>query len=64
MVYGIFLSFGEFGPGNNLGLLAAKSCPTAVRGQFYGAAAAIGKIGAFVGTWGEFCIPLRGRIVY
>lgn len=51
VVYGIFLSFGEFGPGNCLGLLAAKSGPTAVRGQFYGVAAAIGKIGAFVGTW-------------
>ncbi|KAF5382045.1 hypothetical protein D9615_004324 [Tricholomella constricta] len=51
VVYGIFLSFGEFGPGNNLGLLASKSSPTAVRGQFYGLAAAIGKIGAFVGTW-------------
>jgi len=35
-------------------LLASKSSPTAVRGQFYGFAAAIGKIGAFVGTWGEF----------
>jgi len=41
------------GPGNCLGLLASKTSPTAVRGQFYGAAAAIGKIGAFVGTWGE-----------
>jgi len=51
VVYGIFLSFGEFGPGNCLGLLAAKSGPTAVRGQFYGVAAAIGKVGAFVGTW-------------
>ncbi|KAG6813907.1 hypothetical protein H0H92_005756 [Tricholoma furcatifolium] len=51
VVYGIFLSFGEFGPGSNLGLLASKSCPTGVRGQFYGMAAAIGKIGAFVGTW-------------
>ncbi|KAG6842286.1 hypothetical protein C0991_010574 [Blastosporella zonata] len=50
-VYGIFLSFGEFGPGCNLGLLASKSSPTAVRGQFYGTAAAIGKVGAFVGTW-------------
>ena len=39
------------GPGNCLGMLAAKSGPTAVRGQFYGVAAAIGKIGAFVGTW-------------
>jgi hypothetical protein len=54
VVYGIFLSFGEFGPGNNLGLLASKSCPTAFRGHFYGIAAAIGKIGAFVGTWGKF----------
>ncbi|KAG7095028.1 hypothetical protein E1B28_005819 [Marasmius oreades] len=51
VVYGIFLSLGELGPGNNLGLLASKSSPTAVRGQFYGVAAAIGKIGAFVGTW-------------
>ncbi|KAF8638308.1 hypothetical protein AX17_002328 [Amanita inopinata Kibby_2008] len=51
VVYGIFLSFGEVGPGNCLGLLASKTCPTAVRGQFYGIAAAIGKVGAFVGTW-------------
>lgn len=52
VVYGIFLSFGEFGPGNCFGMLAAKTGPTAVRGQFYGFAAAIGKIGAFAGTWG------------
>lgn len=32
-------------------MLAAKSGPTAVRGQYYGIAAAVGKIGAFVGTW-------------
>ncbi|EIN09771.1 MFS general substrate transporter [Punctularia strigosozonata HHB-11173 SS5] len=51
VVYGIFLSFGEVGPGNCLGMLAAKSGPTAVRGQYYGFAAAVGKIGAFVGTW-------------
>jgi MFS family permease len=51
VVYGIFLSFGELGPGNCLGLLAGKSGPTAVRGQYYGFAAAVGKIGAFVGTW-------------
>ncbi|KAJ3889792.1 metabolite transporter [Lentinula edodes] len=51
VVYGIFLSFGEVGPGNCLGLLASKTSPTAVRGQFYGTAAAVGKIGAFVGTW-------------
>lgn len=51
VVYGIFLSFGELGPGNCLGLLASKTSPTAVRGQFYGVAAAVGKVGAFVGTW-------------
>ncbi|KAJ7746361.1 major facilitator superfamily domain-containing protein [Mycena metata] len=51
VIYGIFLCFGELGPGNNLGLLASKSSPTAVRGQFYGVAAAVGKVGAFVGTW-------------
>jgi len=51
VVYGIFLSFGELGPGNCLGLLAAKTGPTAIRGQYYGFAAAVGKVGAFVGTW-------------
>ncbi|KAL7622313.1 glycerophosphoinositol permease [Parahypoxylon ruwenzoriense] len=51
VVYGIFLSLGEMGPGNNIGLLAAKTCATGVRGQYYGIAAAFGKIGAFVGTY-------------
>ncbi|TQV94685.1 MFS phospholipid transporter [Cordyceps javanica] len=51
VVYGIFLSLGEIGPGNNIGLLAAKTCATGVRGRYYGIAAAVGKIGAFVGTW-------------
>lgn len=51
-MYGLFLAFGEVGPGNNLGLLASKSvAPTAVRGLFYGIAAAIGKVGAFTGTY-------------
>lgn len=72
VVYGIFLALGEFGPGNNIGLLAAKTCATGIRGKgntygkatswtltivqgkYYGIAAAIGKIGAFVGTWGRF----------
>lgn len=51
VIYGLFLSFGEAGPGNCLGLLAAKSWPTAVRGQLYGLVAAIGKVGAFAGTY-------------
>lgn len=51
VVYGIFLTLGELGPGNNIGLLAAKTCATGIRGQYYGVAAAAGKVGAFVGTF-------------
>ncbi|KAF8887371.1 putative metabolite transporter [Infundibulicybe gibba] len=51
VVYGIFLSLGEVGPGNCTFVLASKSFPTAVRGQCFGVAAAVGKIGAFIGTW-------------
>ena len=51
VVYGIFLSLGEFGPGDNIGLIASKTCATGVRGQYYAIAAATGKIGAFVGTY-------------
>ncbi|KAK2811253.1 hypothetical protein FQN50_002350 [Emmonsiellopsis sp. PD_5] len=51
VVYGIFLSLGELGPGDNIGLIASKTSATAVRGQYYGIAAACGKIGAFVGTY-------------
>jgi sugar phosphate permease len=51
VVYGLFLTFGEFGLGDNIGLLAAKSSATCVRGRFYGIAAATGKTGAFIGTY-------------
>ena len=51
VVYGIFSALGEFGPGNNVGCLASKTSSTPVRGQYYGIAAALGKIGAFVGTY-------------
>ena len=50
IIYGVFLALGEFGPGDNIGLVASKTCATAVRGQYYGIAAAVGKIGAFVGN--------------
>ena len=63
VVYGIFLSFGELGPGNCLGLLAAKTGPTAVRGKFYGLAAAWGKVGAFVGTWGTSPPPYFQQLI-
>jgi len=48
---GLFLTFGEFGPGDNIGLMAAKVSATCIRGQFYGLAAAVGKIGAFAGAY-------------
>ncbi|KIK62445.1 hypothetical protein GYMLUDRAFT_260189 [Collybiopsis luxurians FD-317 M1] len=51
VLYGIFQSLSGFGPGNCTIVLAAKTSSTAVRGQYYGVAAATGKLGAFIGTW-------------
>ena len=51
------------GPGVCIGLLSSKTGPTAIRGQFYGIAAATGKIGAFVGTWGESPSTSKSLIV-
>lgn len=51
VAYGIFMSLGEFGPGDNIGLLASKTSATAIRGQYYGICAAVGKIGAFIGVY-------------
>lgn len=51
VVYGIFLALGEVGPGDNIGLVASKTSATSVRGMYYGIAAAMGKIGAFVGNY-------------
>lgn len=39
------------GPGDNIGLLASKTSATSIRGQYYGIAAATGKIGAFSAIW-------------
>lgn len=50
VVFGIFMTLGEFGPGDQIGLVASKTSATPIRGQYYGIAAATGKIGAFVGT--------------
>jgi hypothetical protein len=51
LVFGLFLTFGEFGLGDNIAVYSAKSSPTCVRGRFYGMAAAMGKLGAFIGTY-------------
>ena len=42
---------GEMGPGDNIGLIASKSCGTGIRGKYYAIAAAMGKIGAFIGNY-------------
>jgi hypothetical protein len=31
VVYGVFLMLGEFGPGDNIGLIASKTCATGIR---------------------------------
>ncbi|KAJ3069138.1 hypothetical protein HDU98_007803 [Podochytrium sp. JEL0797] len=51
VLYGIFLSLGELGPGNNIIILASSTSATGIRGQYYGIAAAVGKLGAFIGTF-------------
>ncbi|KAG6818353.1 hypothetical protein H0H93_005647, partial [Arthromyces matolae] len=43
-LYGLFQAFAEFGAGLCTFILAAKACPTAVRGQYFGVAAACGKL--------------------
>lgn len=50
VMYGIFLSFGEMGPGVATFLTAAESFPTPLRGHYMGFAAAFGKAGAAIGT--------------
>lgn len=54
----IFVSLGQLGPGDNIGHCAAKSSATAMRGQYYGVASAVGKIGTFVGT---YVIPIAQK---
>lgn len=48
--YGIFMSFGNLGPGCMMGLVSSESFATPMRGTAYGISAAIGKVGAVVGT--------------
>ncbi|CAM0143251.1 hypothetical protein VKS41_008721 [Umbelopsis sp. WA50703] len=50
VLYGIFLFFGEFGPGDCTILVASEIYPTAIRGTMMGLSAAIGKAGAAIGT--------------
>ncbi|CZR68897.1 probable inorganic phosphate transporter [Phialocephala subalpina] len=49
VMYGIFNSLGEMGPGVATFLCAAESFPTPLRGHYMGFAAAVGKAGAAIG---------------
>lgn len=60
VLYGLLASFGNFGPGSCLGLVSSESYPTALRGTAYGLSAAIGKVGAVVGT--EVFKPVQNSI--
>ncbi len=51
VMYGIFQSRREFGPGGTTIVLSSKTCAAPIRGQYFGIAAGVGKIGAFVGTY-------------
>jgi MFS family permease len=50
VLYGIFLTLGEVGPGATIVLAASESFPTALRGHGVGLAAAWSKAGAAIGT--------------
>lgn len=50
VLYGIFLTLGEVGPGSTIVLTASESFPTSVRGHAVGFAAAWSKAGAAIGT--------------
>ncbi|KAG5950729.1 hypothetical protein E4U53_004492 [Claviceps sorghi] len=57
VLYGTFNALGEIGPGVATFLCTAESFPTPVRGHFVGLAAAIGKVGAAIGT--QVFIPVQ-----
>lgn len=50
VIYGLFLTLGEVGPGSTVVLTASESFPTSIRGQMMGCIAAWSKAGAAIGT--------------
>ncbi|ODV82124.1 putative plasma membrane permease, glycerophosphoinositol and glycerophosphocholine uptake [Suhomyces tanzawaensis NRRL Y-17324] len=50
VLYGLMMSMGNLGPGDGMGLVSSESFATPIRGTCYGLSAAIGKVGAVVGT--------------
>ncbi|KIY43238.1 MFS general substrate transporter [Fistulina hepatica ATCC 64428] len=60
VLYGLMNSFANGGPGDMLGLTSSESYATAVRGTCYGFSAAIGKVGAVLGT--EAFTPIQDNL--
>ncbi|QFZ25421.1 putative glycerophosphoinositol permease [Clavispora lusitaniae] len=58
--YGLMMSMGNLGPGDMMGLTSSECFATPVRGTFYGFSAAIGKVGAVVGT--KSFTPIQNNI--
>ncbi|KAL1305265.1 hypothetical protein AAFC00_002176 [Neodothiora populina] len=50
VLYGIFLTLGEVGPGSTVVLVSSESFPTSIRGQLVGLCSAFSKAGAAIGT--------------
>ncbi|KAK7755703.1 hypothetical protein SLS62_002314 [Diatrype stigma] len=50
VLYGIFLTLGEVGPGSTVVLTASECFPTSIRGQMMGLVSAFSKAGAALGT--------------
>lgn len=50
VLYGIFLTLGEVGPGSTVVLTSSECFPTSIRGQMMGLASAFSKAGAAIGT--------------
>lgn len=59
VMYGIFLTLGEVGPGSTVLLVSSECFPTAIRGQMMGFASAVAKAGAAIGT--EVFIPITNK---
>ncbi|EPY50124.1 glycerophosphodiester transporter [Schizosaccharomyces cryophilus OY26] len=51
VLYGLFLSMGEFGAKCNIRLLASKTSPTAIRGLYCGIAVTTGRLGSIAGIY-------------
>ena len=50
VMYGLFLTLGEVGPGSTVVLTASECFPTSIRGQMMGLVSAFSKAGAAIGT--------------